>query len=275
MFGSLVVCLPSPHEGGEVVVKHCGEKKVFSTSSAAQSFVCWYSDVSHEVLPVTAGYGWVLTYNLAIDPAVERPSATLQRSETAALRDVLQRWLAGSENGSRDLEYVYHVLDHDYTEANMSLRGLKTRDLAQVQVLKDLAAELPIDVFLALLEKEEQGDCTVEYDHYDHWGGGRRYTEKYNKYDSEDGSEDGSEDVSEAESDNFHPLDEVFDMQHRIKKLIDLDGREVMSGLPLDEDHILQNDCFDGADAEEEFEGYMGNSVRASRELNRCLLRIH
>ena len=34
-----------------------------------------------------------------------------------------------------------------------------------------------------------------------------------------------------------------------------------MQGLDLDEDHILQDDCFEGIEAEEEYEGYMGNSV--------------
>ena len=55
MFGTLVVSLPSAHQGGDLVLKHCGEKKVFKTSEWAQSFACWYSDVSHEVLRATAG----------------------------------------------------------------------------------------------------------------------------------------------------------------------------------------------------------------------------
>ncbi|KAK0716561.1 hypothetical protein B0T21DRAFT_425871 [Apiosordaria backusii] len=56
MFGTLVIALPSPHQGGDVVVKHCGQTMTFKTSEHPQSFVCWYSDVSHEVLPVTSGY---------------------------------------------------------------------------------------------------------------------------------------------------------------------------------------------------------------------------
>lgn len=68
MFGTLVICLPSPHEGGDVVVKHSGQAKTFSTSLVQPSVLCWYSDVHHEVLPVTSGYRCVLTYNLAIPP---------------------------------------------------------------------------------------------------------------------------------------------------------------------------------------------------------------
>ncbi|POR35594.1 Uncharacterized protein TPAR_04224 [Tolypocladium paradoxum] len=239
MFGTLVVCLPSAHQGGEVVLKHCGEKKVFKTSEATQSYACWYSDVSHEVLPVTSGYRWVLIYNLALDVAETRPSAGVQRSETRALRHTLRRWLA--EGGaSRKRKCIYHVLDHDYTEANVSLRGLKTRDLAQVQVLQDMSSELPVEIFLALLEKEEMGSCE-----HDHWGS--RYSRR--------GAYDDEEDES-----GFHALEDVLESSYKVKTLVDLEGRLVTQDLRLDEDDILQEDCFEDLEAEEEYEGYMGNS---------------
>ncbi|PHH91119.1 hypothetical protein CDD83_1600 [Cordyceps sp. RAO-2017] len=136
MFGTLIICLPSAHQGGEVVLRHCGQKEVFKTSEAPQSFICWYSDVSHEVLPVTSGIRWVLTYNLALDASAHaaRTSASLQQLETQALDAALQRWLA-EDKDSRPKPFIYHTLDHEYTEANTSLKALKTRDLAQVQAL--------------------------------------------------------------------------------------------------------------------------------------------
>lgn len=242
MFGTLVICLPSAHEGGEVVVKHCGEKKVFKTSNATQSYACWYSDVSHEVLPVTSGYRWVLTFNLAIDPAQVRPSAGLQRSETRQLRHTLRRWLEESE-GPQKRDSTFHVLDHEYTEASVSLAALKTRDLAQVQTLKEISRELPISIFLALLEKEEIGDCVWEPNGYG----------RYGYYDEEDEVQDRS---------GLHHLEEVYERTYRVKTLVDLRGRMVSSNeLPLDKDGILVRNCFDDVEAEEEYEGYMGNSV--------------
>ncbi|KAJ4198619.1 hypothetical protein NW767_008994 [Fusarium falciforme] len=81
MFGTLVISLPSTHQGGDVVLRHCGKQHVFRSSAHVQSCAFWYSDVSHEVLPVTFVYRWVLTYNLALglalDPAQPRPSASL------------------------------------------------------------------------------------------------------------------------------------------------------------------------------------------------------
>ncbi|KAM4063726.1 2OG-Fe(II) oxygenase superfamily protein [Hirsutella rhossiliensis] len=225
MFGTLVICLPSAHLGGEVVVKHYGRKRVLRTSEAAQSFASWYSDVSHEVLPVTSGVRWVLTYNLALDLDAACPSAGLQRSETRALRHALRRWFA-EDKASRQRHFVYHVLDHEYTEANVSLRALRARDLARVQALKEASAEFPLHIFLALLEKEESGSCE-----YDHWE--RRDYSRYYDCDEDDEEE-------EVDEPGYHNLEEVFKTRYGVKTLVDLDGRMVMQGLQLDQDDILQ-----------------------------------
>ncbi|GFP51853.1 hypothetical protein TASIC1_0001000500 [Trichoderma asperellum] len=223
MFGTLVICLPSMHQGGEVVLKHCGEKKVFRTSEVSQSFASWYSDVSqsHEVLPVTSGFRWVLTYNLALDLTGPGPSASLPRFETPALRRTLKQWLSVA-GASRERNCVYHVLDHDYTEANISLKALKARDFAQVHVLKEISSELAVDVFLRY----------AKYSHYD--------------YDDDES--------------NYHNLDEVFETKYAVKTLVDLEGNVVTQGLHLNEDDILQENCFENLEAEEEYEGFMGNS---------------
>lgn len=133
MFGTLVVCLPSTHQGGDVLLRHNGQAHVFSSSAHTQSCAFWYSDVSHEVLPVTSGYRWVLTYNLALDSAQPRPSASLlSQVNTQPLRQALNRWLA-QDPTTRENEYFYHILDHDYTETSISLNALKEHDLIRVQ----------------------------------------------------------------------------------------------------------------------------------------------
>lgn len=74
-FGSLVVCLPTEHEGGELRVAHQGREMLYDWSSssargdddARQPAVRWaafYSDVEHEVLEVRSGHRVTLTYNL-------------------------------------------------------------------------------------------------------------------------------------------------------------------------------------------------------------------
>ena len=70
MFGSLVVCLPTQFTGGELVTHHKGQEIRFDWSSTPQcpmqkvSWAAFFSDVEHEVLPVTKGHRFTLTYNL-------------------------------------------------------------------------------------------------------------------------------------------------------------------------------------------------------------------
>lgn len=71
MFGSLVIVFPSPHEGGALVLRHDGHKTTFDSGVVLKTakepsiaYVAFFSDVEHEVLPVTAGYRVTITYNL-------------------------------------------------------------------------------------------------------------------------------------------------------------------------------------------------------------------
>ncbi|PTB43843.1 hypothetical protein M441DRAFT_133874, partial [Trichoderma asperellum CBS 433.97] len=67
MFGTLVICLPSEHEGGEVYLQHGKDSLELSTATTSAYgyyYLAWYADVTHEIKPVRKGYRWVLTYNL-------------------------------------------------------------------------------------------------------------------------------------------------------------------------------------------------------------------
>ncbi|KLO15791.1 hypothetical protein SCHPADRAFT_824127, partial [Schizopora paradoxa] len=71
MFGSLVIVLPSEHEGGELVLRHEGQEWMFDSAKEIKvvkgpsiGFVAFFSDVEHEVKMVTSGYRVTLTYNL-------------------------------------------------------------------------------------------------------------------------------------------------------------------------------------------------------------------
>ncbi|KAI0355266.1 hypothetical protein OH77DRAFT_1425348 [Trametes cingulata] len=74
MFGSLVIVFPSPHEGGELVIRHQGRTWTFSSAellSGSTSSIAWiafFSDVEHEVLPVLSGHRVTVTYNLYLSP---------------------------------------------------------------------------------------------------------------------------------------------------------------------------------------------------------------
>lgn len=248
MFGTLVICLPSAHQGGEVIVKHRHEKKILRSSKVAQGFMSWYSDVQHEVLPVTSGYRWVLTYNLALDPSAERPSARLVRAGVSHLRRALRQWLSEAA-GSQQVQPLIYPLDHHYTEASISLKAFKGRDVAVVQALRDISSELPMNVFLGILEKTAMGSC-----------GGGEYGGCYGRrsyYDSPD-----DEDHDQDDDKDWHSLDDDIETTFAIKKLVDLNGVHLAEDIDITEDNLLR-DCFLGADGEEISyeEGYAGNEV--------------
>ena len=83
MFGSLVVCLPTQFSGGELVVHHQKEEIKYDWSSPASdpsNGICWaafFSDIEHEVLPVTEGYRVTLTYNLYYGADLNRPTVDI------------------------------------------------------------------------------------------------------------------------------------------------------------------------------------------------------
>jgi len=75
MFGSLVVVFPTKHDGGALVFRHGGGEWTFDSAAMIEgnieptiAYVAFYSDVEHEVTPVTSGYRVTLTYNLYFSP---------------------------------------------------------------------------------------------------------------------------------------------------------------------------------------------------------------
>jgi hypothetical protein len=75
MFGSLVIVFPSPHEGGALLLRHRGQEWTFDSGGALAAaddqpsigYVAFFSDIEHEVTPVTSGHRITLTYNLYFD----------------------------------------------------------------------------------------------------------------------------------------------------------------------------------------------------------------
>ncbi|KDQ10393.1 hypothetical protein BOTBODRAFT_115887 [Botryobasidium botryosum FD-172 SS1] len=84
MFGSLVVVLPTRHEGGELYLRHGGKEWVYDSASELANvsegdgprigYVALYSDVEHEVASVRSGYRVTITYNLYFASEQNAPS---------------------------------------------------------------------------------------------------------------------------------------------------------------------------------------------------------
>ncbi|KAK0664530.1 hypothetical protein QBC41DRAFT_349930 [Cercophora samala] len=229
-FGTLVITLPSAHTGGDFVFTfNDGETITCDPSQDAQSFLSWYSDVPHQVLPVTSGYRWALTCNLILDPSVPQPTASgLRHSDTTDLRVALERWLE-----SDNAPHFYMMLDHqDYTLENMTLHGLKGKDHVRLQALDAMSEDLEVVVCLALVSSSKSIQSrpvrkrNVERFPYD-------FLFSYDYMDASD---------SEPEQEVDNEGQEHF----KLRALYNLDGRLLVRGLQLHDNEFLADKPFDG-----------------------------
>ncbi|KAH6625191.1 hypothetical protein C7974DRAFT_376744 [Boeremia exigua] len=154
MFGTLVVCLPSEHTGGEVRLVHASNERTLETAHTSAfdlTVLAWYSDVQHEIKPVTSGHRLVLTYNLVQDqPQPQQSAATLDQN-MSKFEQTLQAW----SRRHIDSEYLVYPLEHKYT-ADLSLQSLKGPDAAKGLTLAQLCNKNGIYWFLARMTEQSR-----------------------------------------------------------------------------------------------------------------------
>jgi hypothetical protein len=120
MFATLVICLPSKHEGGQLIVTHAGQSQEVDFSGNASNYelqyAAFYADCKHEIRPVTSGYRVCLVYNLATGGGKKQPAAPeFSDSIESAVKAVEAIF---EEDAERDMIIV--PLMHQYTEAGLA-----------------------------------------------------------------------------------------------------------------------------------------------------------
>ncbi|KAK7744787.1 hypothetical protein SLS62_010020 [Diatrype stigma] len=153
MVGTLVICLPSKHEGGDVHLSHAGKARVFATSKSSAfdlTALAWYSDVTHEIKEITSGYRLVLTYNI-----IQEAGAKTSASYFVQQQNHLQSWITRWRDAFPKTTKLVYRLEHKYSKNGLSLRQLKGSDAGRVQSLYDLCARNGFYLFLARLTKTE------------------------------------------------------------------------------------------------------------------------
>ena len=127
MFATLVVCLPSQHEGGTLMVSHDGETKQidFSAPEGAYNvqYAAFYTDCRHEIEPVTSGYRVSLIYNLKLARRKRQPTAPRNRDKADQTATLLAKHFAKKTN-----DKIAIPLLHEYSEAGLSPDQLKGAD---------------------------------------------------------------------------------------------------------------------------------------------------
>ncbi len=179
MIGSLVVMLPSNSTGGDLVIEHLGKSVRYPGSTSSLTFVAFYSDTRHEVLPVEKGYRIALTYNLtlrsetapqrATDPELTASAAALLQQHFASTPE--SRW-QGDRLALEPPDRLVFLLDHQYTERGLDWSHLKGDDAARATVIAHAADLADCDLHLAHAEVHETWDC---FDPTPPWESRRRH----------------------------------------------------------------------------------------------------
>lgn len=177
MIGTLVVTLPSAFTGGELVIEQQGTKVTDQGSPEELSFVAFYGDCEHEVLPVTDGFRITLTYNLvakgrtgpdaaafAVHPSVALLAEQLRAHITTPVE--LPAWRSHREPAKRPPHQLVYLLDHQYSQHGFGWDQLKGGDAARAGMMLAAADIAGYDTSLALAEVED----TYEED-YTSWMG--------------------------------------------------------------------------------------------------------
>ncbi len=150
MVATLVIILPSPHIGGDLIVQHKQHSSCFESESIMPiSLKCaaFYADCQHEVKSVKQGYRIALTYNLVLESKSENKVKHHNPELIGALKEYFANGLEHSDPSS-----LVYLLDHSYSEHSLRWSLLKGNDQSNALALKTAAYELNLVPHLALTE---------------------------------------------------------------------------------------------------------------------------
>lgn len=190
MFATLVINLPSIHQGGELIVSHGGlsQQYTFANNDGLHpDFVAFYADCYHEVQPITSGYRVCLIYNLAIANREQQPQLSTQTESNEQVGQFIQHWI----EEKHDNPSLIYLLEHSYSEEHLCLNNLKNGDFAKASVLLTEAARHGCQAFLCLVSyyRSSYGDTP----YYGHSRRSHYYDEDEEEFDEGDFEEYGSD----------------------------------------------------------------------------------
>jgi hypothetical protein len=244
MFATLVVGLPSPHTGGDLVVRHAGQTAALSIQpddQGATPYAAFYADCQHELRPVVSGRRLCLVYNL-IKRRREAPMPPDPDAAVAGLVRFLKGWAVADWPAK-----LCAILSHDYTRPGLSLEGLKGTDAARAAALMAAAEQADCELLLGLISVEESGGAIYQ-GYRDSRGRRPRW------HDNDDDDDDDPSD--------YEVMEDCIERRSSAVALQVLRGAGRLSELVLEEDEeiappgALEDEAFD----EERFWEATGNA---------------
>ncbi len=268
MFGTLLIVLPSPHAGGDLVVRHAGRAVTLNlcgTEVSELTYAAFYADCEHEVLPVTAGNRICLVYNLLQgSPRKGRAQTMLAAPDYGAETVAAANLLAHAFGNPNAPAKIVWLLEHQYSSAGLLFATLKNADAALASVLRVATVRADCALHLGLVHIEEFG--MAQYLGDDPYGdSGWR--------DSRDDSEEDDED--EAASSNDFEVIEVVDGDSYVDHWVNPQDAHVDFGaLPLGDGEVLPARALDGEapDAQRLMEASGNEGASFERAYHRAVL---
>ena len=231
MFGTLVISLPCPHRGGELVIHHAGREAIVDLSAADISefgFTAFYADCEHEVKPIQEGNRICLVYNLIQKTNSKQETlltAPLYIKEIDRTASILKKHLLTDEETK-----IAWLLEHQYSSAELSFNTLKNGDAALAKVLSKAADQSGCVIHLGIVHIEEEGSAETDYG----------YSRKRYRYDEE-------------EDDQDFEIVEVTNRASYIDGWIDVENRpEDFGKVPLEEGELLPHGALDSEPPDEQ-----------------------
>ena len=248
MVATLIVALPSAHEGGELVVRYEGREHEIAFPGAASglelSWAAFYADCPHEVRPLRGGYRLCLVYNVTLAGRRRKKGlgAPSYGAATARVAELLGAWREASEPEKRVV-----TPEHQYTRDGLAPDKLKGVDRARAGVLFEAAEQAGCIAHLALITLWQLGDVDHDYSDYS-YRRRRRYGSRYHDHDDDPGRE--------------YEMGDIIDTSLTASHWSDRHGNARQFGeMQVGEDEVVTGDALDEGDpSEEEFEDYTGNA---------------
>jgi hypothetical protein len=236
MVASMIVALPNPFEGGELIVRHgpVEQRMRFQEAAAgiAPCYAAFYADCEHEVRRVSYGIRLALAYNLVLKPNRARRVAEKPVTNDDKLATSISTWVA-----TRPRTPLVFALEHQYTERGLSLDLLKGSD-------RQLAA--------AVVSAAEKTDCLVHLAHVS------RHLSQF--------ADDGSFERGYWRRGGGRPrkleIGETYEDDLHATQWTSLDGKkQPWAKMPLDVSAVVASTAIDDwQPTREEYEGYTGNA---------------
>ncbi|KAI0052018.1 hypothetical protein FA95DRAFT_1533560 [Auriscalpium vulgare] len=251
MVATVVLVLPSTFQGGQVHVSHGAQHEVFDTaanSAFGTTALAWYTDVVHEVKPLTSGFRLALSYNIIHAGPSMPPRIPTADKAIAALERVLSAWrqadYRGEEpDGGAPPQKLAYLLDHRYSHANLSFDKLKGSDASLVHAVREVSDRVDFRIALGSLRYTAFG--TGE----DNGPPPRRGRWGYDKYDNEYGADRDVE------------MGDIHARSCTVQLISGPNGEHLESATTLEmEELMVDEDYFDEDSPDgQEYEGYQGN----------------